>query len=60
MNKGKTLKGEDIHSLQNTPYSKTKMTNVFQRKSLHWHMINSVATSIYVSKIKLFLLRDPI
>lgn len=41
MNKGKTLKGEDIHSLQNTPYSETKMTNVFQRKSLHWHMINS-------------------
>lgn len=39
MNKEKALRGKDIHGLQNT--QKIKMTNVFKREDMHWHMINS-------------------
>lgn len=47
MNKGKALIGKDIHGLQNT--QKIKMTNVFEREDMHWHMINSSSSNDYIS-----------
>lgn len=47
MNKGKALRGKDIHGLQNT--QKIKMTNVFEREDMHWHMINSSSSNEYIS-----------
>lgn len=30
-------------------YSENKMTNVFEREDMHWHMINSSSSNDYIS-----------